>query len=167
MIDRSSILLARRAPAAAGGPPPDRVSDVDLERRSLAGWLAYSEPLGEWTLRSGGGFTGRANSCHAIGDPGMPVSAAAARIVAYAYATGISPMAQVITGSAEETALRDLGWTDTHVPVDVLAIRLADFLADRPGPPRVRVTEELDEDWWQAYQQFRPEFFFDRRSRRS
>ena len=87
MIDRSSILLARRAPAAAGGPPPDRVSDVDLERRSLAGWLAYSEPLGEWTLRSGGGFTGRANSCHAVGDPGMPVSAAAARIVAYAYAT--------------------------------------------------------------------------------
>ena len=37
--------------------------------RCPAGW-PYHEPLGEWTLRAGGGFTGRANSCHAVGDPG-------------------------------------------------------------------------------------------------
>jgi hypothetical protein len=41
-----------------------------LERRALPGWLALHEPLGEWTLRAAGGFTGRANSCLAVGDPG-------------------------------------------------------------------------------------------------
>ena len=62
-------------------------------------------------------------------------------------------MAQVITGSAEESALRGLGWLDTYVPVDVLAIRLADFLADRPPPADVRIAEDLAESWLAAYQQ--------------
>ena len=155
-VDRSSVLLARRTPAAAGGPPPDRVSDVELERHALPGWLAYHEPLGEWTLRSGGGFTGRANSCHAVGDPGTPMAEATDRIVAYAHQRQIRPMAQVITGSAEESALRGLGWTDTYVPVDVLATRLADFLADRPPPPGVRIAEDLQESWLRSYQQYRP-----------
>ena len=155
-VDRSSVLLARRAPAARGGPLPNRVSDVELERHALPGWLAYHEPLGEWTLRSAGGFTGRANSCHAVGDPGTPMAEATDRIVEYAHRRQIRPMAQVITGSAEESALRELGWTDTYVPVDVLAIRLADFLADRPPPSGVRLAEDLAESWLQAYQQYRP-----------
>ena len=65
-------------------------------------------------------------------------------------------MAQVVTGSAEEQALRDLGWVDTYVPTDVLAARLADLLADRPPPAGVRVAEELEPTWLAAYQQSRP-----------
>ncbi len=30
-------------------------------------------------LRAAEGFTGRANSCHAVGDPGLPIGEAAAR----------------------------------------------------------------------------------------
>ena len=131
-------MVARRAPAALGGPDPRRVSVAEVERHALPGWLADSEPLGEWTLRAGGGFTGRANSCHAVGDPGRPVAAAAERIVAYAVRHGIAPMAMVVVGSAEEEALRALGWVDTYVPTQVLAARLADVLGERPAPEDVR-----------------------------
>ena len=155
-IDRSAVLLARRAPPARGAATPDRVSAEELERRSVPGWLALAEPLGKWTLRAAGGFTGRANSCHAVGDPGQPISAAADRIVGFARQRGIAPMAQVITGSKQEQGLRALGWTDTYVPVHVLAARLADILPDGPPPAGVRVTEELEPSWLNAYQQSRP-----------
>jgi ribosomal protein S18 acetylase RimI-like enzyme len=156
VVERSTVIVARRAPAARGGPDPRRISAVELERRTLPGWLAEHEPLGEWTLRSAGGFTGRANSCLAVGDPGMPWARAADRIVAYAEEHGIEPRAQVIGGSREEAALRALGWVECYVPTDVLAVRLADLLAGAPPRAGVRVVEELEPSWWAAYQQSRP-----------
>ena len=156
VIDRADVLLAHRAPPARGAPPPERVSTVELQRHSVSGWLALAEPLGEWTLRAAGGFTGRANSCHAVGDPGVPIAAAADRVVEFARRHGIAPMAQVVTGSTEEQALRSLGWIDTYVPVHVLATRLADLLTNGPSPAGVRLTEELESSWWDAYQQSRP-----------
>jgi GNAT superfamily N-acetyltransferase len=156
-VPRSTVLVARRAPAAPGARHPRRVSAAEVERHALPGWLADSEPLGEWTLRAGGGFTGRANSCHAVGDPGLPVAAAAERIIAYAAQHSIAPMAVVVTGSAEERALRGLGWTDTYVPTQVLVTRLADLLGDHPAPADVRVTETLDPAWERAYARSRPQ----------
>jgi N-acetylglutamate synthase len=156
-VPRSTVLAARRAPAAAGGPDPRRVSAAEVERYALSGWLADSEPLGEWTLRAAGGFTGRANSCHAVGDPGLPVAVAAGRIIAYASEHGIPPMAMVIRGSAEEQALRGHGWVDTYVPTQVLVARLADLLGDRTAPEGVRVTDTLDDAWLAAYARSRPQ----------
>ncbi len=156
VLDRSTVLLARRAPAARGAPPPERVGPAELERHCISGWLALAEPLGDWTLRAAGGFTGRANSCHAVGDPGVPTAEAANRVVAFAHEHGIAPMAQVIAGSDEERALRALGWVETYVPVLVLAARLADLLADHPPPAGVRVTERLGPSWRDAYAQSRP-----------
>jgi ribosomal protein S18 acetylase RimI-like enzyme len=154
-IERSTVIAARRAPPAAGGPDPRRISAIELERIALPGWLALHEPLGEWTLRAAGGFTGRANSCLACGDPGMPVEQAAARIVDYAHEHGIAPMALVVTGSAEDAALRRLGWHDTYVPAEALAVRLTDLLTEEPARA-VAVTEMLTDGWWQAYQLSRP-----------
>lgn len=156
IVDRTSVVAARRAPAAAGGPPPERTSADELERHSLLGWLALSEPLGDWTLRAGGGFTGRANSAHAVGDPGMALDAAADRIVAYAAANGIDPLAQVVDGGAPEAALRAIGWGDAYVATDVLAVRLADLLGWAPPDPRARVVEDLEVGWWNAYGESRP-----------
>ena len=156
VVDRGQVLAARRAPAAAGGPPPERTSAEELQRHALPGWLALSEPLGEWTLRAGGGFTGRANSCHAVGDPRMPVPAAAARIVEHAATHGIKPLASVVTGGEPEAALRALGWVDAYVPTDVLAVRLADLLGSGPPDPRARVAEDLGVGWWNAYAESRP-----------
>jgi len=156
MIERSKIIAARRAPAAAGGPDPRRISAADLQRRALPGWLAWHEPLGDWTLRAGGGFTRRANSCHAVGDPEMPIRQAAEQIISFAAAHDIAPMAQVIEESPEEHALRRLGWMRTDQPTAVLVSRLADFLADRPADPAVKITETLQPDWEEAYHQSRP-----------
>jgi len=156
-VPRSTVLAARRAPAAPGGPDPRRMSAAEVERHALSGWLADFEPLGEWTLRAGGGFTGRANSCHAVGDPGVPVALAAERIVAYAARHRIPPMAMAINGSAEEQALRTLGWVDTYVPTQVLVARLADLLGDRPVPDGVGVTEALGDSWLAAYARSRPQ----------
>ena len=157
MVPRATVLAARRTPAAAGGPDPRRVSAVEVERHAVSGWLADWEPLGQWTLRAADGFTGRANSCHAVGDPGVPVATAAERIVAYAKEHGIPPMAMVISGSAEEQSLRNLGWLDTYMPTQVLVARLADVLGDQAAPEGVRVIERLNDAWLAAYARSRPQ----------
>jgi GNAT superfamily N-acetyltransferase len=156
IIDRSMIIAARRAPAAPGGGNPRRISADDLQRHALPSWLAWHEPLGEWTLRAGGGFTGRANSCHAVGDPGVSTRQAVERIIAYAAAHGIRPMAQVIEDSPEEHALEDVGWVATHQPAAVLVCRLADFLHDRPAQPTMQLMERLEPEWEEAFQRSRP-----------
>lgn len=156
-VRRAQVLAARRVPAARGGPDPRRASAAEVERRAQPGWRADWEALGEWTLRAGGGFTGRANSAHAVGNPGLPTAEAADRVVAYAARHGIAPMAAVVAGSAEERALRDLGWTDTYVPVEVLVARLADLLGADPPPQRVRVAETLEPAWEETYRGTRPQ----------
>ena len=155
VVARADVVAARRAPAAPGGPPPERTSAEELEGHALSGWLALHEPLGAWTLRAGGGFTGRANSCLAVGDPGMAVAEAAGRIRAYAELNAIPARAQVVRGSEPERALRSLGWSDTYVPTDVLAVRLADLLGEVRRHPDVRLTEALEVPWWEAYDESR------------
>ena len=155
-VDRTAIILARRAPSARGGPDPRRTSAEDLEWAALPGWVALNEPLGEWTLRAGGGFTGRANSVLAVGDPGVELAEAAERVIAYAVDHGIAPWAQVIVGSEAEAGLVDLGWQPTYVVTDVLVCRLNTLLGDDLPDPRVSVDEHLDEAWWRAYGRSRP-----------
>ena len=65
-------------------------------------------------------------------------------------------MAQVIEESPEEHALRGLGWVRSDQPTAVLVSRLAEFLADRPAEPAVKITEALQWDWEEAYQHSRP-----------
>ena len=88
-------LRQRPADPTRGGSRPTTCNGMHCH-----GWLAWHEPLGEWTLRTAGGFTRRANSCHAVGDPGMPIQQAAERIIGFAVAHDIAPLAQVIEGSA-------------------------------------------------------------------
>ena len=156
VIERSKIIAARHVPAAAGGPDPRRISAADLQRHALLGWLGWHEPLGEWTLRAAGGFTRRANSCHAVGDPGIPIRQAADQIIGFAVTHDIAPMAQVIEESSEEHGLRDLGWVSSDQPTAVLVTRLADFLAGRPVRSAVEISEKLERDWEEAYSRSRP-----------
>jgi GNAT superfamily N-acetyltransferase len=155
-LQRSAVILARRAPAAPGGGDPLRVPADELERHALPGWLADSEPLGEWTLRAGGGFTGRANSCLAVGDPGRGVPQAAAAIESWSAAHGIPPRAQVIAGSETDLALSELGWRETYVATDVMVARLSAFLGMAPLSSDVRVTEDFAPEWLAAYGRSRP-----------
>ena len=156
VVERRTVLAARRAPAARGGHDPRRTSAEELEQIALPGWGAWREPLGEWTMRAAAGFTGRANSCLAVGDPGIALPEAAQRIIDFSAAHGIEPRAQLVSGSEAERGLRALGWQETYVPTDVLVARLADLLGDSLPDPRVELSEEPDAAWWRAYGLSRP-----------
>lgn len=155
-IARDTIVAARRAPAARGGRDPLRTPADELEQIALPGWVAEHEPLGEWTLRAAAGFTGRANSCLAVGDPGLTVAGAASRIVSFSRGHGIAARAQVVAGSPQEGGLRSLGWQETYVRTDVLVSRLAALLSTTTADPRVEITETPGPDWWAAYHRSRP-----------
>lgn len=155
-VERDSVIVARRVPAAPGGPDPRRTAADDLERAVLTGWLADSEALGEWTLRAGAGFSARANSVLAVGDPGVPLLQAAERVIGYAQEHGITPQAQVIMGSAADRGLVGLGWGPVHVTTEVLVCRLTTLLGDGLPDPRVEVSAELDADWLASFGRSRP-----------
>jgi len=160
-IDRTRVVAARRLPVARGGRNPMRTTAAELELVALPGWAADREPLGEWTLRAAGGFTARANSCLAVGDPGMPVTQAAERVVAYAGLHAAYPWAQVVAGSDEEGQLRHLGWRDVYAAADVLVARLGEWLQrhephEQVKVEQVKVEENLHPSWEQAFRVSRP-----------
>lgn len=155
VIERTQILAAKRVPLASRGRDPLRESAERIQRLSVAGWVDHADPLGEWLLRFGGGFTGRANSCLAIGDPGLDLAAAAQAIVAFAETHQIKPLAQVIEGSAEHEALAGLGW-QPHSPTSVLVLRLVDLLGDAAAESAVQIESSASEAWLDAYDQSRP-----------
>ncbi|RSD21883.1 GNAT family N-acetyltransferase [Amycolatopsis eburnea] len=68
------------------------------------------EYLGEWRLRWADGFTGRANSVLAVGDPGRPAAEALRAVCDFAHDRGIPPMAQVVRDSPNEHAIAAAGW---------------------------------------------------------
>jgi ribosomal protein S18 acetylase RimI-like enzyme len=65
----------------------------DLERAAAEHWQAADRAaLGEWLLRAAGGFTGRANSALPLGDPGLPLGAAADAVTAWYGSRGLPAM---------------------------------------------------------------------------
>ena len=93
-----------------------RVSARDAERHALPLWpMVERQALGEWELRSDpapvGRLLKRANSCLALGDPGMPLPEAADAVCDFYVARGRSALVQVETGSEADVALTALGWT--------------------------------------------------------
>ncbi|WP_240615875.1 GNAT family N-acetyltransferase [Nakamurella deserti] len=69
---------------------------LDLERIAARGWRGTgTATLGDWLLRAGGGFTGRANSVLVLGSPGVALPAAMARVEAFYGEHGLPPMFQI------------------------------------------------------------------------
>lgn len=92
-----------------------RVSVRDAELRTAGLWARVATtPLGEWVLRHDPAPVGRprrrANSCLAMGDPGMPLADAAAAAVAFYARLGRSAYLQVEKGGDVEAGLVELGW---------------------------------------------------------
>lgn len=85
-----------------------------LQRIATRGWPGFEQVrLGDWVMRAGEGWTARANSVLALGDPGMPLEAALDRVVGFYLARGLTPRLQV------------------HFPVPGLPV---DGTADVPAP---------------------------------
>jgi len=95
-----------------------RVSPREAESHVASLWELETEPLGGWLLRTDptpvGPLRRRANSCLAMGDPGLPFDEAEPAIRAF-YAARERPLwVHVEAGSEVEQAFRDRGWE--HVP---------------------------------------------------
>jgi GNAT superfamily N-acetyltransferase len=84
------------------GPPQLVISITDLQRVMALHWQALqTERLGDWLLRAGGGFTGRANSALPLGDPGLEVRSALDRAVAW-YRERSLPAKVAVAGPAPD-----------------------------------------------------------------
>ena len=97
------------------------ISIDELEAAAADGWRAPEEAaLGGWRLRAAGGFTGRANSALASGDPGMPLAEAAGEVCRWYRARGLPPMIAIAfpAGAAQDSAvdrfLAARGWPVGH-----------------------------------------------------
>jgi N-acetylglutamate synthase len=123
-----------------------------LERTCADAWPALvDEPLGEWRLRAAGGFTGRANSALALGDPGVPVASALALVRTFAASHGIPAAAHVVVGSPVEPELVAAGWAvNADHPGGAESVVLTGALAGLAGPVpgRVVVSDRVPDDWW-------------------
>ncbi|WIX87810.1 GNAT family N-acetyltransferase [Amycolatopsis sp. DG1A-15b] len=108
------------------------------------------DPLGEWRLRWADGFTGRANSALAVGDPGRPFGEALRAVCDFAHDRGITPMVQVVRDSPNERAIATSGWVPaTGHGAGHEVVVLTAPLTPSPGVPGVTVGDEPVPGWWE------------------
>ncbi|WP_442906055.1 GNAT family N-acetyltransferase [Kitasatospora sp. NBC_00458] len=142
------LFPARRAPLPATAP-------VELQRIAARGWPAVEqEPLGEWTLRASAGFTRRANSVQALGDPGLPLDEALAAVRAWYAARGLPAWVEVSTPGSPERLRAELDRLGAaYSPTLVRVVPLAGLA--RAGAPaavgRVRLSRTAGPQWLSLY----------------
>ncbi|MFF7210097.1 GNAT family N-acetyltransferase [Streptomyces sp. NPDC008238] len=156
-IAESSLVAGKVVPAAPArrGARAPRATARELQESASRGWPAQETArLGGWTLRAAGGFTRRANSVLPLGDPGVPLSEAAARIARWYGDRGLPPYVQVTTGGEDSDealaeALDHYGWTaEGHALLRTAALAP---IADLPGAEAVRLSREADAAWLARY----------------
>lgn len=117
-----SVVEIRTADIVSGKPVPPRpsvrhrVSPRAAESHAGPHWPGIvREPLGEWELRFEQELRDRlrkrANSCLAMGDPGLPLADAAERVLDFYAARDRTPMVQVELGSDADRWFSDAGWS--------------------------------------------------------
>jgi N-acetylglutamate synthase len=132
----------------AGPPPPPGVAQ--LERLAARSWRGLEEEAyGDWLLRAGGGFTGRANSVLVVGEPPEDLAAAVGTVTRWYAERGLRPRAQVpLPGSgAADGAFAAAGWTREEDNL-VLTAELSDW----PAPSvDVDLAPRPDDAWLAGY----------------
>ncbi|MFJ6212825.1 GNAT family N-acetyltransferase [Streptomyces sp. NPDC092296] len=148
---------ARRQSAAPVEPvePVEPVDPVELQRVAARGWPApESAALGDWTLRAADGFTRRANSAQALGDPGVPLPAALAAVRDWYAARGLPGYLEVSepgspAGLREEPAR--LGAVEAPTLVRTAPLAPLGRLAADADAARVRLARTADAGWLSRY----------------
>jgi ribosomal protein S18 acetylase RimI-like enzyme len=155
-----SVVEIRTADVVSGKPVPPRppvrmrVTPDEVERRAADQLRPREvERVGDWLLRSTGGSTGRTNSVLPVGDPGLPLDEALARVVGFYAARDRPAWAQVVVGSRIHGELERRGWRPARpleADSDVLLASVAQArraLRVAPGAPPVTRSDRLDRDW--------------------
>jgi ribosomal protein S18 acetylase RimI-like enzyme len=130
----------RRSPLGVG----------DLERVAARGWQGRETGrLGDWLLRAGGGFTGRANSALVVGDAGTAPADAVDAVASWYDARGLQPCAQLPgrQARAADAAFAAAGWERDE---DVLVLTAPVQVHPADGVP-VDLSPAPDEAWLSGY----------------
>lgn len=142
------VLAAKRIP-----PRRRRVDAEELERIAARTWPApTTEPLGDWLLRYGEGFTSRANTALVTGDPGTDLPAALDRVVAWYRSRNRRPAVQLPLPAADDVDahLDAAGWPAAP-SVHVLTASLAETSTPAPKAGTdelgLEITRDPAEDW--------------------
>jgi ribosomal protein S18 acetylase RimI-like enzyme len=141
--------------------PPSRAARASLtevERMAALGWRGVElRPLGEWLLRAGGGFTGRANSALVLGAPGLALDPALDAVTQWYAERGLPARLQLPDGAAPPglvNALDERGWA-TSPSVHVMTAELGHVLraATATTELELRLNEAPDSAWLACYRQ--------------
>ncbi|MET8626072.1 GNAT family N-acetyltransferase [Kitasatospora sp. NPDC004669] len=128
---------------------PD-ATPVELQRIAARGWPGVEqEALGEWTLRAAAGFTRRANSVQALGDPGLPLPRALAAVRDWYAARGLPALVEVATPGTTDDLRALLG--PLRSPTLVRTAPLAGVARAGSGHDRVRLSRTADAQWMSLY----------------
>ncbi|MFJ2557672.1 MULTISPECIES: GNAT family N-acetyltransferase [unclassified Streptomyces] len=158
-VPESALVAGKVVPTAPARRRGPAASFEELARVCARSWQPVeSEPLGDWLLRAASGFTRRANSVLPLGDPGMPLDEALARVRQWYGERGLPAYVQAATGaeSTQEVLCAELerrGWR-SEVTAEVRVAALAP-LADRDDDlSAVRLVRPVDlgEPWLRRYQ---------------
>ncbi|MEJ7650842.1 MAG: GNAT family N-acetyltransferase [Nakamurella sp.] len=137
------------------------VDALILERICARGWPGIEQEWqGEWLLRAGHGFTGRANSVLVLGRPGAELPTAIEHARAWYAARTLPARFQLPTGAVGpalqeiDAELSDRGWQQ----FDDVVVLVADVrsVRDQLPPPlaglRVTIDEHPDPTWLSLYE---------------
>lgn len=145
--------------------PPGRsvtTSAAEIEQIAAFGWRAIETArLGDWLLRASGGFTQRANSALAIGDPGVDLERAIDLASDWFAERGLPPRVLQIDGVSPnglDRALQAHGW-ELGVEVHLMTGEVAHALRAMPNVIHdvigsgleLRLDEAPDDAWYGCY----------------
>ncbi|MFF5974229.1 GNAT family N-acetyltransferase [Streptomyces sp. NPDC012769] len=158
-IAESALAAGKVVPAAPARRRGPAATFPELARVAARAWQPLeSEALGEWTLRAAAGFTRRANSVLPLGDPGLPLDAALARVRDWYAARELPAYVQAATGAegAQELLCADLerrGWV-RELSAELRIASLAPIGDTDADVDAVRLARSVDENWLRRYQRF-------------
>ena len=159
--DGTATRIALRE-VVSGKPVPPRASPrmrVSAEQACTmanASWPAvHTRPVGDWLLRASGGFSARANSVMAVGDPGVPFEEAVETALAFYAEHDLVPWAQVVVGSGTAARFEAAGWqvarpgeADSEFQLASVAQAARAIRRLLPGtPPEVEVADHATDAW--------------------
>lgn len=132
---------------------------AQLELIAAGHWRGTQEErLGDWLLRAADGFTGRANSALAVGDPGMPLADALTAVTGWYRARGLPPMIAVPMplagdGGPVDAFLARRSWPSRSGPAFVMVAPAGGDTGQSPAPPgtALAIDAEPDDAWLAMY----------------